>query len=428
MLEDIDEKLQHFIDAELTRQTTGLELIPSENYVSQRVLKALGSPYTNKYSEGYPYKRYYGGQQNTDKVEQAAIDSAKELFGSDHANVQPHSGAPANIAVYQAWLDPGDTVMGMALDQGGHLTHGHPITGSGKLYNFIRYGVKDAETAEIDYDHMLSLARKHQPKLIIAGFSAYPLSLDYQRFSQIADEVGAVLMMDAAHIAGLIAGGVLVNPLDYGFDIMTSTTHKTLRGPRGGMILTKGKVSSPLKAPDKTRENLPTLIDREVFPGLQGGPHMNNILAKWVAFEEAKTKDYQQYCQQVLDAAKELATQMSQRGFKLIGGKTENHLLLVDVKSSFGISGYEAEAALDKVGLNLNKNAIPFDTEPPFRPSGVRLGTPAMVTRGASVADMQLIAEWIQRVISGYRDDKLLGKIKLEVEEYTKGLKQVIWS
>ncbi|MEI7838753.1 MAG: serine hydroxymethyltransferase, partial [bacterium] len=282
-----DKTLISLVEAEEKRQREGLELIPSENYVSRNVLDALGSIYTNKYSEGYPGKRYYGGQENTDKVEQLAIDRAKELFGADHANVQPHSGAPANIAVYQAWLEPGDTILAMRLDHGGHLTHGAPVTASAKLYRFVRYGLSDIETGEIDYEAMRAVALKERPKLIIAGFSGYPRSLDYKKFAEIGNEVGAVLMADMAHIAGLIAGKALPNPFDYGFHIITTTTHKTLRGPRGGLILTKGTVSNPLRAPEKTIENLPTLIDRQVFPGIQGGPHMNNILAKAVAFGEA---------------------------------------------------------------------------------------------------------------------------------------------
>ena len=317
-----DKILQELLDAEETRQRDGLELIPSENYVSKDVLTALGSIFTNKYSEGYPGKRYYGGQENTDKVEALAIERAKELFGADHANVQPHSGAPANIAVYQAWLNPGDTILAMRLDHGGHLTHGAPVTSSAKLYRFVRYGLSDVETGEIDYEEMRKVALREKPKLIIAGFSGYPRSLDYQKFVDIGNEVGAVLMADMAHIAGLIAGKALPNPLDFGFHIMTTTTHKTLRGPRGGLILSKGIVSNPLKAPEKTIENLPTLIDREVFPGMQGGPHMNNILAKAVAFEEALRPEFKEYAKQVLKNSKQLASDLISEGFKLVTGGT----------------------------------------------------------------------------------------------------------
>jgi glycine hydroxymethyltransferase len=274
-----DDQIATFIKGEEERERKGLELIPSENYVSRDVLIALGSVFTNKYSEGYPKRRYYGGQDFTDQVEQLAIDRAKRLFHADHANVQPHSGAPANEAVYSAWLEPGDTILAMDLSHGGHLTHGAPVTRSAKLYNFIRYKMKDTTTGEIDYEHLRMLAKEHKPKIILAGFSAYPRELDYEKFVEIGNEVGALLMADMAHIAGLIAGGVAKNPLDAGFHVMTTTTHKTLRGPRGGMILTRGTVGNPLKAPEKTIENIPTLIDRSIFPGMQGGPHMHVIAA-----------------------------------------------------------------------------------------------------------------------------------------------------
>ncbi|HEV7951775.1 MAG TPA: serine hydroxymethyltransferase, partial [Candidatus Saccharimonadales bacterium] len=274
-----DTQIEDLIVGERQRQRDGLELIPSENYVSSDVLKALGSELTNKYSEGYPGRRYYGGQEFTDQIEQLAIDRAKKLFGADHANVQPHSGAPANEAVYSAWLEPGDTVLAMDLSHGGHLTHGAPVTRSAQLYNFVRYKMKNIETGEIDYDEVRAIALEHKPKIILAGFSAYPRELDYEKFASIGNEVGALLMADMAHIAGLIAGGVAKNPFDYGFHVITTTTHKTLRGPRGGMILSKGVVGNPLKAPEKIIENIPTLIDRAVFPGMQGGPHMHSIAA-----------------------------------------------------------------------------------------------------------------------------------------------------
>jgi glycine hydroxymethyltransferase len=413
-----DERVYKLIAAEEKRQRQGLELIPSENYVSRDVLTASGSIFTNKYSEGYPGKRYYGGQENTDKVEQLAIDRAKALFGCDHANVQPHSGAPANIAVYQAWLEPGDTIMGMKLDHGGHLTHGHPITSSAKLYNFVRYGIKDIETGEIDYEEMLAVAKKEKPKIILAGFSGYPRSLDYAKFAAIGEEVGAVLMADMAHIAGLIAGKVLPNPFDHGFHIMTSTTHKTLRGPRGGLILSNGMAGNPLRAPEKTVENLPTLIDREVFPGFQGGPHMHTIAAKAVAFGEASTPDFQKYARQVVDNAKRLADELMSRGFKLVTNGTDNHLMLIDVQASFGIDGKVAEEAIDAIGLTLNKNAIPNDKNPPFRPSGIRLGTPAITTRGLKEEDMGQIAEWMKQSIAAQKDDKKLENLSKEVKEF----------
>lgn len=413
-----DTVVADLIRAEEQRQRAGLELIPSENYVSSDVLRASGSIFTNKYSEGYPGKRYYGGQENTDILEQLAIDRAKALFGADHANVQPHSGAPANIAVYQAWLEPGDTVLGMKLDHGGHLTHGHPITSSAKLYNFVRYGIKDIETGEIDYDEMLAVAKREKPKIILAGFSGYPRNLDYQKFADIAQEVNAVLMADMAHVAGLIAGGVSANPFDYGFHIITTTTHKTLRGPRGGMILTKGTVSNPLKKPEKTVENLPTLIDREVFPGFQGGPHMHTIAAKAVAFGEASTPAFKVYARQVVDNAKTLADELMKNGFKLITNGTDNHMMLVDVKTSFDIDGDEAEKVLDKIGLTLNKNAIPNDTLPPFRPSGIRLGTPAITTRGLKQEHMSQIAEWMTSAIKNRNDEKVVSSLAQEVREF----------
>ncbi|MCA9343081.1 serine hydroxymethyltransferase [Candidatus Saccharibacteria bacterium] len=413
-----DKKVAHLIEAETKRQRVGLELIPSENYVSADVLDALGSVFTNKYSEGYPGKRYYGGQDNTDPLEQLAIDRAKQLFGSDHANVQPHSGAPANIAVYQAWLEPGDTVMAMKLDHGGHLTHGHPITSSAKLYNFVRYGIKDLETGEIDYEQMREVALKEKPKIILAGFSGYPRNLDYAKFAEIGKEVGAMLMADMAHIAGLIAGKALPNPLDFGFHVITSTTHKTLRGPRGGLILSNGKVTNPLKAPEKTLENLPTLIDREVFPGFQGGPHMHTIAAKGVAFNEALEPDFQVYAKQIIANASRLANELMKRGFKLVTNGTDNHLIQIDMTQSFKIDGREAQEILDTIGLTANCNAIPNDKLPPFRPSGLRLGTPAITTRGLKEDDMEKVAEWMKQAIKNRKDEKILNTLSIEVKEF----------
>lgn len=413
-----DTSVADLIAGEETRQREGLELIPSENYVSRDVLDALGSVFTNKYSEGYPGKRYYGGQTYTDKVEQLAIDRAKKLFKADHANVQPHSGAPANVAVYFAWLEPGDTVLGMKLDHGGHLTHGHPVTTMAQLYNFVRYGIKDLETGEIDYDEMREVAMREKPKIILAGFSAYPRNLDYAKFAEIGRECGAMLMADMAHIAGLIAGKVLPNPFDFGFHVITTTTHKTLRGPRGGMILSKGTVGNPLKAPEKTLENLPTLIDREVFPGFQGGPHMNNTAAKAVAFGEALKPEFKTYAEQVVKNAKVLADELMKRGFKLVTNGTDNHLILADVHTSFGIDGGEAEHALDSIGLSLNKNSIPNDTLPPFKPSGIRLGTPAMTTRGLKEKDMSLIAEWMHSALTDREDEKKINQLHEQVKEF----------
>lgn len=387
-----DDAVAALIAGEEARQHDTIELIPSENYVSEDVLAALGSVFTNKYAEGYPGKRYYGGQKFTDQVEQLAIDRAKKLFRADHANVQPHSGAPANEAVYSAWLEPGDTVLAMDLSHGGHLTHGAPVTRSAHLYNFIRYKMKDAQTGEIDYDHLRELALEHKPKIILAGFSAYPGELDYDKFVAIGNEVGALLMADIAHIAGLIAGGVAKNPLDHGFHVLTTTTHKTLRGPRGGMILSKGIVGNPLKAPEKTIENIPTLIDRAVFPGMQGGPHMHVIAAKAVALHEALQPEFKQYVEQVLKNAQVLAEELKKGGLKLIGSGTKNHLILADVYSSFGIDGKEAQERLEAIGITVNANAIPDDTLPPYRPSGIRLGTPAATTRGMVEEDMVKIA------------------------------------
>lgn len=414
-----DDIVANLIQQEAKRQREGLELIPSENYVSSDVLAALGSVFTNKYSEGYPGKRYYGGQDYTDILEQLAIDRAKELFRADHANVQPHSGAPANEAVYYAWLEPGDKVLAMDLGHGGHLTHGNPMTRSAHLYKFIPYKMKDTSTGEIDYDELQRLATEHQPKLILAGFSAYPRTLDYARFAEIGRSVpGCLLMADMAHVAGLIAGGVADNPLDYGFHVMTTTTHKTLRGPRGGMILSKGIVSTPLKAPEKTLENIPTLIDRAIFPGTQGGPHMNNIAAKAVAFGEALQPKFRDYAAQIVKNAAALAEAMIGEGFNLVTGGTSNHLILADVEKSFGVNGKVAEQALDKIGLTLNKNAIPDDPNPPFRPSGIRLGTPALTTRGMKEANMPQIAKWMRQAIDAREEEEVLEKLRQDVKQY----------
>ena len=420
-----DKKIEELIKAEKKRQTDGLELIPSENYVSSDVLQALGSVFTNKYSEGYPGRRYYGGQENTDQVEQLAIDRAKKLFKADHANVQPHSGAQANEAVYYAWCEPGDTILAMDLAHGGHLTHGAPVTRSAREYNFIRYGIKNIDTGEIDYEEIRQLALKHKPKIILAGFSAYPRELDYGKFAEIGNEVGAMLMADMSHIAGLIVSGVAKNPFDYGFHVITTTTHKTLRGPRGGLILSRGIVGNPLKKPEKTLENLPTLIDRAVFPGTQGGPHMHTIAAKAVAFGEALQPEFKDYAEQIVKNAKRLAEELQKRGFKLVTGGTSNHLILADIHSSFGIDGKEAEIAMDKIGLTLNANAIPDDPLPRFRPSGIRLGTPAVTTRGAKEDDMEKIAEWMRRSIDNRDNDDELTELRKEVVEFCHTLRDI---
>ena len=415
-----DQAIAQLITQEEQRQRDGLELIPSENYVSRDILTAMGSIFTNKYSEGYPGRRYYGGQENTDVLEQIAIDRAKQLFKADHANVQPHSGAPANEAVYSAWLEPGDTVLAMDLSHGGHLTHGAPVTRSAKLYNFVRYKMKDPATGEIDYDELRELARTHKPKIILAGFSAYPRELDYAKFAEIGNEVGALLMADMAHVAGLIAGGVAKNPFDYGFHVITTTTHKTLRGPRGGLILSKGKVSNPLRAPEKTIENIPTLIDRAVFPGMQGGPHEHIIAAKAVCFGEALKPEFKTYAAQIIANAAALAEALQKRGFSLVTGGTSNHLILADVYTSFGLDGNVVETVLDKIGLTLNKNSIANDPLPPFRPSGIRLGTPAITTRGLTEEHMDQIAEWMLQAIHARDDEQKLDVLRTEVVEFAR--------
>ncbi|MBR3157096.1 serine hydroxymethyltransferase [Candidatus Saccharibacteria bacterium] len=409
------------IKQEKTRQEEGLELIPSENYVSPAVLAGMGSILTNKYSEGYPSfegipgwdeekiasevlpnYRYYGGQQNVDRIERLAISRACQLFHADHANVQPHSGAQANNAVYFAWLEPGDTVLGMSLPAGGHLTHGASVTQSAKVYHFVNYGV--TKDGDIDYDELKSLAKKHHPKIILVGYSAFMKIPDFARVVKIRDDLSKetgeeiLLMADMAHVAGLIAGGVHPNPLDYGFNVMTTTTHKTLRGPRGGLILTKGNVASPLKKPEKTLKNIPILIDRAVFPGTQGGPLEHIIAAKAIAFGEALKPEFKNYAKNIIENAKSLAEALKKEGFILQGDGTENHLILVDIKKSFDIDGKFYEQALDQIGLTLNANALPSDPSGSFRPSGVRLGTPAMTTRGLGEAEMSQIATWMKKV------------------------------
>ncbi len=397
-IKKIDPLLFDILQAEVKRQTDGLELIASENYVSTAVLEALGTVFTNKYSEGYPGKRYYGGQENTDQIESIAIERAKALFKCDHANVQPLSGAIANTAVYFSWLEPGDTVLGMRLDHGGHLTHGSPVTKLAKLFNFVRYGI-DSKTGDIDYNQLRDVALKNRPKLILVGYSAYTRDIDYGFVKAVADEVGAVAWADIAHIAGLVAAGEMRNPFDYGFQIVSTTTHKTLRGPRGGMILTKGVVSNPLKNVEKKVENLPTLIDRTVFPGLQGGPLMNIIFAKAVAFQEALQPEFKDYAKQVIRNAKTLAHELTNLGFKLVTGGTENHMMIIDSIASFGLSGGELENLLDKIGLTASKSMVPDDTRSPYDPSGLRIGTPAITTRGMKEDSMIQIAKWIRKVI-----------------------------
>lgn len=393
-----DKTVYKAMQGELKRQQEGMELIASENYVSEAVLEALGSVFTNKYSEGYPGHRYYGGQDYVDVVETLAIERAKKLFGAEHVNVQPLSGAPANMIAYMAVLKPGDTVLGMDLSHGGHLTHGHPVTLAAQIYKFIRYKTK--KDGLIDYKELEKMALKYKPKLILAGFSSYTRQLDYAKFRSIAKKVGAITMFDMAHIAGLIAGKALPNPTPY-FDILTTTTHKTLRGPRGGMILCKHKFAQA--------------IDKATFPGFQGGPHENNIAAKAVAFGEALKPSFKTYAKQVIKNAKVLEIELKKYGFKIMFGKTDNHMVLVDVFSSFGITGKEAQIALDKVGISLNKNVIPDDPRGPMDPSGIRIGVPAITTRGMKEREVKKIAKWIKETLENYQDEKKLKKIKKEV-------------
>jgi len=382
-----DPEIANLIKAEERRQFEGIELIASENYVSAAVQEAVASVLTNKYAEGLPGKRYYGGCEVVDQVETLAIERAKQLFGAEHANVQPHAGAQANAAVYLALLQPGDTVLGMALDQGGHLTHGSKVNFSGKLYHFVSYGV-DRETETIDYDQLERLAQEHKPKLIVSGFSAYPRRLDFARFRQIADSVGALLMADIAHVAGLVAADLYPNPVPH-CHVVTTTTHKTLRGPRGAIIL--------------CTEELGARIDKGVFPGTQGGPLEHVIAGKAVAFKEALTPEFRVYQKQVVDNAQALASALTELGLRLVSGGTDNHLMLVDVRP-LKVTGRDAESALEAVHIHTNKNAIPFDPEPPVRTSGVRLGTPAITTRGFGVAEMREVARLIHEAISGRED------------------------
>jgi glycine hydroxymethyltransferase len=403
-----DKLVEKSIKAEEKRQAEGLELIPSENYVSQDVLEANGSVFTNKYSEGYPGRRYYGGQENTDAVERLAIERACKLFKCKFANVQPLSGAPANVGVYFALLEPGDTVLGMDLSHGGHLTHGHPVTYMAKLFNFVRYKMKNVETGEIDYKALRQTALKTKPKIILAGFSAYSRELDYKKFVDIAREVGAITMADMAHIAGLIAGGAVKNPFDYGFDIITTTTHKTLRGPRGGMILIR------------ENEELAKKIDKSIFPGLQGGPHMNNIAAKAVAFGEALTPAFKKYAKQILKNAKAMEKVFHKHKIRMMSGGTSNHLILADVFSSLGVTGKEAQIVLDEVGITLNMNMIADDPRKPMDPSGIRFGPPAITTRGFKEKECAYVAELMIKTLKNKDNKKVKESIHKEIKKLAK--------
>ncbi len=403
-----DKKIENLIKAEAKRQAEGLELIPSENYVSADVLTANGSIFTNKYSEGYPGRRYYGGQDFTDQVERLAIERVCKLFKCKFANVQPHSGAPANLAVYAALLEPGDTVLGMDLSHGGHLTHGHPMTLPAKIYKFVTYKMKDPETGEIDYEDLRRVALEHKPKIILAGFSAYSRTLNYKKFVEIAHEVGAITMADMAHIAGLIAAGVLRNPFDDGFDIITSTTHKTLRGPRGGIILTRDS------------EEIAKKIDKAIFPGIQGGPHMHTIAAKAVAFGEAMTPAFKKYSKQILKNAKAMELVFKKNKIRMIGGGTDNHLILADVFGSLGVTGKEAQTVLDQVGITLNMNSIAGDIRKPLDPSGIRFGTPAVTTRGFKEKECKKVAELMIEVLRNKDNEKVKETVHKEIKKLAK--------
>lgn len=397
-----DEQVFQAIQKELGRQRSKIELIASENFVSEEVMEAQGSVLTNKYAEGYPGRRYYGGCEYVDVVEDLARDRAKQIFGAEHVNVQPHSGAQANMAVYFTILEQGDTVLGMNLSHGGHLTHGSPVNFSGVQYNFVEYGV-DEVTHTINYEDVLEKARTHKPKLIVAGASAYPRKIDFKRFREIADEVGAYLMVDMAHIAGLVAAGLHQNPVPYA-DFVTTTTHKTLRGPRGGMILCK--------------EEYAKKIDKSIFPGIQGGPLMHVIAAKAVAFGEALQESFKEYADKIISNAKYLAEKLQEEGLTLVSGGTDNHLLLVDVRS-LGLTGKVAEKVLDEVGITVNKNTIPFETESPFVTSGVRIGTAAVTSRGFGEAEMEEIASIISFTLKNHEDEAKLEEAKQRVEALT---------
>jgi glycine hydroxymethyltransferase len=400
-LHHTDPEIAHLISEEIARQSDGLELIASENFVSPAVLEAMGSALTNKYAEGLPGKRYYGGCEVVDKVEQLAIDRVKQLFGAEHANVQPHSGASANFAVYLAFLKPGDTVLGLDLSQGGHLTHGSPVNFSGLLFNAIHYGVTDEGL--LDYEKMESLARAEKPKMIIAGYSAYSRAIDFERFAKVAKEVGAIFLVDMAHFAGLAATGAYPNPVPFA-DVVTTTTHKTLRGPRGGLILCKAEHAKA--------------IDKAVFPGSQGGPLEHVIAAKAVAFKEALEPSFKAYCAQVVTNARALAKALADRGYLIASGGTDNHLMLVDLRSK-GITGKAAEQALDKAGITVNKNTVPKETQSPFITSGIRIGTPAVTTRGMTEREMGTIAALIDRVLLAPDDAAVHAAVKAEVKALT---------
>ena len=398
-----DPKAYKLLEMERERQRDGIELIASENYVSQAVLEAVGTVFTNKYSEGYPGKRYYAGNEVVDDVETLAIERAKELFGAEHVNVQPLSGSPANMAVYFALLKPGDKVLGMKLDHGGHLSHGHPVNFSGMMFDFAQYTV-DKDSGRVNMDEVREVALREKPKMIVAGFSAYSREMEWQRFREIADEVGAIAFADIAHVAGLIAGKQIANPVPF-FDVVTTTTHKTLRGPRGAIIMCKEKYAKA--------------IDRAVFPGLQGGPHDNTTYAKAVAFGEALTADFQEYTAQVIKNAKVMAEELIKRGFKIVSDGTDNHLMVVDLRSK-NKAGKEVTDALDKAGISVSMSTVPFDPNPPMNPSGIRLGTPAITTRGMMEEEMKKVAQWVSDAVDHSGDEVFLEGLRKEIAEFCK--------
>ena len=402
-LRDSDEELYASITGEEERQKNGIELIPSENYAFPEVLAALGSVFTNKYSEGYPGRRYYGGQENTDYIENLAQERAKSLFKCDHANVQPLSGSGMNQAVYLGLLNPGDTILAMDLSHGGHLTHGAPVSHMGKLFNFVRY-VTDPSDGSFDFDQILKDAKACKPKLVLCGYTSYPRDLDYESFKKIADDVGAISMTDASHFGGLVVGGAMANPFDYGFDIVTTTTHKSLRGPRGGMILCK--------------EEFAAKLDKSVFPGLQGGPHMNAVAALAVTLKLAALPAFKEYARQVLKNSKSLCKVLIQSDAQLVTGGTDNHMLVLDTLKSYGIDGRVAEETLDEVNITTNKQIIPDDPNPPLRPSGIRIGTPAATSRGMREEDMERLGTWIDECLRAPKDKEALRRVKNEVTEF----------
>ena len=408
-----DKEIEDLIKAEHQRQTTNLQMIPSENHASKDVFNALGSILTDKYAEGYPGQRYYGGCEIVDKVENLARDRTKKLFGVEHINVQPYSGSPANAEVYMALLDPGDKIMGLALTFGGHLTHGHKVSASGIFYESVQY--QTGKDGYLDYDDIAKMAQAEKPNILVVGATAYPRIFDWQKLREIADSVGAWMLADISHIAGLVVGGVHPSPVGIA-DVIMTTTHKTLRGPRGAMIMCNGNASTPIKKVERTKENLPTLIDRAVFPGMQGGPHNHQTAAIAVALKEASTPEFKRYAEQIVKNSQALAKELSNRGFNLVTGGTDNHLILADV-SGMGVSGKEAEDALSAIGITVNKNTVPFDLKGPFDPSGIRMGTPAITSRGLVESDMSLIAESMEKAIKNRGDTKILNMLSNHIKE-----------